>query len=74
MVVLGLRGSNYEGDELLDLADNVPQDQLTISLIRSKLTPQKLRWFDLDVAYRGEGHVLRHWRHYEVQLNFVREL
>ena len=60
--------------EKLNLADTVPQGHLTIPLIRSKLTPKELRWFDLDVAYRGEGHVLRHWRHYELQLNFVREL
>lgn len=53
--------------ELLDLADTMPQEQLTIPMIRSKLTPKELRWFDLDVAYQGEAHVLRHWHHYELR-------
>jgi len=60
--------------EKLNLTDTVPQDQLTVALIRSKLTPKELRWFDLDVAYRGEAHVLRYWHLYELQFNFVREL
>jgi len=60
--------------EKLNLADTVPQDHLTLALIRSKLTPKELRWFDLDVAYHGEAHVLRYWHSYELRLNFVREL
>ncbi len=60
--------------ERLDLATTVPQDQMTIPLIRSKLTPKELRWFDLDVAYHGEAHVIRHWHSYELRLNFVRDL
>ena len=60
--------------ELLNLGDTVPQGQLTIPLIRSKLTPKELRWFDLDIAYHGEAHVLRNWHRYQSQLNFVREL
>ena len=60
--------------EKLNLADTIPCEQLTIPLIRSKLTPKELRWFDLEVAYCGEVHVLRCWRNYESQLNYVREL
>jgi hypothetical protein len=41
--------------ERLDLADT--GQQLTVQLMRSKLTPKELRWFDLDVAYHGEAHI-----------------
>ena len=59
-------------EELLNLADTVPQDQLSIPLIRSKLTAKELRWFDLDLAYHGEAHVLGSWHSYEFRLNYVR--
>ncbi len=60
--------------EKLNLADTVPTEHLTVALIRSKLTPKELRWFDLDVAHHGEAHVIRNWHSYELRLNFVRDL
>jgi hypothetical protein len=60
--------------EKLNLAETVPQDRLSISLIRSKLTPKELRWFDLDVAYRGEAQILKDWHVYESRINYVREI
>ena len=62
------------GKELLKLSDTIPQDQLTIALIRSRLTAKELRWFDLDLAYHGEAHILQSWPSYELRLNYVRTL